>query len=83
MENNYQIISKIKVLPIDTVISHWVSFNKKTSMIYCYTNSKSSKAIYLFLRNSKVEDFLKNKSLFFSFLVFVNLFQLSVGYVTI
>ena len=47
--------SEIKILPIDPILSNWVNFNNKMSLINCSSNSKSFKAIYLF-RNSKVED---------------------------
>ena len=40
--------SEIKVLHIDPVISNWDNFNKKVSIINCYTNSKSFKAIDCF-----------------------------------
>ena len=47
--------SVIKVLSIDPVFSNWCNFNQK--VLNCYRNSNSFKAIYLFLRNSKVEGF--------------------------
>ena len=63
--------SEIKVSPIDPVFSNWVNVNIKVSIINCSTNSKSFKAIYFF-----------RSRFFFSFLLFITLFQLSVGYVS-
>ena len=63
----------MNVVPIDPVFSNWLNLNIKVSIINCSTNSKSCKANYFFLRNSS--------RFFFSFLAFITLFQLFVGFV--
>ena len=64
MEINYQIPSEIKVLPIDTGFSNWVNFNLKVSIINCSIISESVKAIYFFLRTSKLKAHEKTSPFF-------------------
>ena len=81
MEINYEISQCNQILPIDPVFSNWVNVNKKVSITNCPVNSKSFKAIFLFeIQKLKI---LKKKrvSFCFSFIGFITLFQLSVGYV--
>ena len=73
--------SEIKVLPIDPVFSNWVNFHKKVSIINISTNSKSVWQ-FIFFEIQKLKVCEKKTSQFcFSFLAFITLFQLSVGYV--
>ena len=59
--------SEIKFLPNDPVCSNWVKFNKKVSIINCFTNSKSFRAIYFFFEFHKLKVFEKTSQFLFQF----------------
>ena len=78
MEFVIQISQRNKNYFIDPVFANWVNLIKKVSIINCSGNSKSFKAIYFLLFNSKVEVVAKNDRFSFLFLCVHLLFSNSV-----